>query len=177
MNKDREPKPNRFSIESVTQTAKEILLQNGVHSPMIIVEGSDLSLVGEFDQMADTYEGRTQQLFFTGVNMAQSGEVGTLQQVFFISEAWMSLAQEGQLPDVPPSEDPNRKEVLIISGIYIPAQEMKLVICQMVRDDQGQLTEIRDFNRDEETQQKVESPLLNAFVAGYSKAYDQPTFQ
>lgn len=175
MNKEREPKPYHLTIEGIAQTAKEITLVNGVHSPTVIVEGSQCSIAAEFHELLDTFEGKLNQLFLTGVNFARNGEVGRLRQVFFISEAWMSLIQEDEVPATPPSEDPDRKEVLIISGKDISLQETHMIICEMIRDDQGVLTDIRDLEG-EDTEQALEFPLLNAFIDGFSVAtYDPPT--
>ena len=59
-----------------------------------------------------------------GYALAQSGEVGDLRQVFFISEGWMIVGEEGKPPVSPrPSEDPKRMEVLVVSNLSAREKE------------------------------------------------------
>ena len=103
-----------------------------------------------------------------GYALAQSGEVGDLRQVFFISEGWMIVGEEGKLPASRPSEDPRRKEVLVISNLSTREQESRLVIFEMVRDVEGQLAELRDIQLPGENEEgHAETPLLDAFVDGF----------
>ncbi len=165
--KENEQRPIPLTLEDIARLAKEVAMEHGGHVAMIVAEGSRRSVIGQLLQFSRTHEGRVRQMFAAGFTLGRSGEVGALRQVFFVSEAWMSAASEGKLPDVPPSQDPNRKEVLIITSLKLEGQQTGMVILEMVRDAEGQLTELRDFQRTEGGEERVESPLLSAFVQGF----------
>ena len=139
MNKEREPQLPRLTLEIVAQQAQETTLEDGGHAPTLIIEGSNRSVVLQFKKIADTHEGRAAQMTSAGFTMAQESVTGIPKQVFLISEGWLSSAKDGQLPDTSPSQDPNRIEVLIVTGVDLTAREYKGVIFEMKRDDEGQL--------------------------------------
>jgi hypothetical protein len=87
-------------------------------------------------------------------------------QVFFITEGWLSFTDNGEL-QTRPSEDPKRLEVLLIAGLYLLHAKHSLVILEMVRDKADQLIELREHRRLVEDG-RTDSPLLNAFVMGYT---------
>lgn len=116
----RRPHP---TLESITQIAKRTLLRNGTHLPTVVVEGNKQSIGIYIDQFAPTHEERAYQLYLLGYALAQTKEVGVLQQVFLISEGWMSVAAEGKPPQSPPSQDLQRKEALIITQRTISAPQ------------------------------------------------------
>ncbi len=167
VNKENEQRPISLTLEDIARIAKEVGMEHGGHVAMIVAEGSRRSVVGQLPEFAGTHEGRARQMFAAGFTLAKSGEIGVLRQVFFVSEAWMSAAKEGKLPGVPPSQDPNRKEVLIITSLKLAGQQTGMVILEMVRDAQGRLADLRDFQRTEGGEERVESPLLSAFVQGF----------
>ena len=144
-------------------------MQQGSHVPMLMVEGDQKTVMMPIPEMADTHEGRAQQLFLAGMVLASSGEVGVLQQVFFITEGWLSVVEGRKLPDRPPSQDPQRIEVLTVSGVSLPTGETKITLLEMKRDRAGELETLEPLegclNAPEMTQ--AESPLLNAFVLGF----------
>jgi hypothetical protein len=104
-------------------------------------------------------------MFIAGTAVAREGDAGRLRHVFFVCEGWMSAAREGKLPERLPSQDPQRKEVLVISAIEVSSLQTEMALCEMVRDAQGELRELHDV--DEPTGRRAESPLLEAFVLGY----------
>ena len=80
----------------------------------------------------------------------------------------MSMAKKGGAIEVPPSQDPNRKEVLIISSSSdVQARRASLVVFEMLRDGEGQLVELEQLHTVEDEDLRVASPLLNAFVEGF----------
>ena len=93
--------------------------------------------------------------------------MGELQQVIFISEGWMSTG-EGPPPESRPSQDPARKEVLLVSNLTIRDHRSRMVIFKMVRDVEGELTELRDLQlHGEYGEGQAETPLLDAFADGF----------
>ncbi len=124
-------------------------------------------IIGQLPGLPETHQGRLRALFSTGFELGQRVEIGTLQEVFFISEGWMSFAQGEQPPTVPPSLDPQRKEVLLIASLAIPERTGRLAVLEMVRDADGELTTINPLRSGNAENQIVDNPLLAAFAAGY----------
>lgn len=174
MDKDRDKRLPSLSFEQVTQLAREILLQQGSHLPTIIVEGHNQMVVTHLAPLEDTHEGRAQQMFSAGYVLAESRAIDTLKQVFFICEAWMSFVMDGKIPSFPPSEDPSRKEVLIISNLRVQEQTGKVAIFEMLRDESGELMELREF-QEQLTATHADSPLLTAFIHGFDAGTNNPT--
>lgn len=167
MRRENEPRPAPITFEQVTHLAQEVLLRDGHHVPTLIVDGSVRPVIMQIDDLASTFEGGAQQMFIAGLALARDGSAGRLRSVYFVSEAWLSQLHEGKLPDIPPSQDPQRIEVLIVNGWEVRSQRIGLAIYEMVRDEQGSLREIREFALPDEAPTSSDSPLLRAFWAGF----------
>lgn len=163
----REREPERFELEGIAQLAKEVALRDGHHVPMLIAEGSEGPAVLQIGGLPSTHEERARLMRAAGMALAQSGEMGELRKVFFISEAWMSQAGEGRPPRIRPSQDPERLEVLIVSSLEVQTKATQIVAFEMIRDVQGQLAELRLLEVGEGQRGHAESPLLNAFARGF----------
>src|SRR5215211_7133057 len=111
------PERNEYqiSLEEIISNAKEIMFRDGNHVPILIVEGGKSLIAGQIPDMPETHGERMELLRFFGQVAAKSGRVDQLRQVFMISEGWMSEPGEDKPTDLRPAQDPNRKEVLIIS--------------------------------------------------------------
>lgn len=175
MDNERRPgreEPGSLTLEVMAHIAKETALRNGGHAPTVIAEGSAGLVAGHLLEMPDAHEAKVRQMFISGYALGQSGKTGRLEQVYFISEGWMSVA-EGDLPlEWPPSRDPERREVLIIAQTRLEKGETRLVCLEMVRDGDGRLTDLQPFQppQMEDAGGRFESPLLDAFVNGYHAA-------
>jgi hypothetical protein len=101
-------------------------------------------------------------MFGTGVKVASEGDLGKLNKVFFVTEAWMSPARQNY---VRPSKDPNRIEILLINCLDALTKEQTLEGFEYVRDEKGSLTEIKPLPMPKDI--RVEGTLLPAFVAGF----------
>src|SRR5215207_5907609 len=120
MTPEREQRePDHISFEEVVSNAKEVMLQEGQHLPMVIMDATNNILVGHIPDMPATHGERLEFMQFLGQVAAKSGKVDQLEQVFMVSEGWMRETRDQDQPELPPSQDPKRKEVLIISGIQI----------------------------------------------------------
>jgi len=146
MNDERDNRPARMTLEEVARLAKASALEHGGHVAMVIAEGSNRSVVGQLPELAATHEGRARQMFGAGLALGQRGEVGNLEQVFFVTEGWMS-GGEGRLPQIPPSQDPNRKEVLVVSNFTVQERTTRMVILEMIRDRRDSLSIFRSSRR------------------------------
>ena len=159
---------NPITLEEISRVAREMTLQQGGHAPLLVAQGDRQALMFPMTGMAETHEGRARQMFITGMLLAGSGEVGVLQQVFFITEGWLSVVEGGRLPDTLPSQDPKRREVLTVSNLNLATGQTQMTIMEMKRDDQGvlQALETPDWNTPIR-ENRAESPLLDAFVLGF----------
>ena len=111
---------------------------------------------------AENPVGRAEQMIHTAIQLAQSGTVGDIELVVFVSDAWASPARE---PFIIPSKDPNRCECLIISALDGFTKEQKLLLFACVREQNGVVTDLKPLPVPALV--KVEGPLLRAFLTGY----------
>src|SRR5215216_432333 len=139
----------QISLEEIVSNAKEILLRDGQHVPTLIVEGSKSLVAGQIPDLPATHGERVELMRFLGQAAAKSGRVDQLQQVFMVSEGWMSEPSEDKLADVRPSHDPNRKEVLIISAIQMKERKKHLKVFEILRDRYEQVVGFEEFLPDE----------------------------
>ncbi len=170
MSPERRGDKYRISFEEVTSNAKEIMRKDGHHVPILIVEGSKNFIVSQIQEMPETHRERMELMRFFGMTAAKSGKVGRLEQVFFISEGWMSVANEGKLPENGPSQDPNRKEVLIISGLQLNGFKKSLRLFEMVRNQGKQVVDLPELLAPQREEGDIEIPLLDAFAQGFRLA-------
>jgi hypothetical protein len=154
-----------MTIQDVARTAEQLMVEHGHHAPIVVVEGSQESLVVEIADLPSNWEKKVGRVMATGYTAGRAGRVGELRQVFFIAEAWMSVGTQEKLPSVPPSKDPNRQEVLVISGRAAAKRQTDLVMFKVLRDPQGRLRGLQECSMDKGT---AASPLLEAFVAGFT---------
>ena len=167
--KDEREKSTKLplTLHKVAESAKEILLAEGKYAPMLLVEGSKQTLAIDLEELPESMTKRARQLIVAGFAVARDYNLGELQQAFFVSEGWMSLPDEGIMLDVPPSQDPNRREVLMISHLKMPDFQMAANIIELLRDGNGILRELRDYRPPMGGEESIFNPLLLAFAAGY----------
>jgi len=162
---------DELNFEDIAQVAVETTLKDGLHVPLIIMDGSKDRIFGSVPEMPGTHGERLQFLHTIGQLAAESGKVGKLRQVFFISEAWMSMPQDGQVPTIRPANDPNRKEVLIISGLKIEGQVKHLKLFEMLRAADGILVGLQEVMPGEKENGEIDIPLLEEFQKGFQSAF------
>ena len=118
------------------------------------------------EPLANTHDEKAQQFFTIGFLLAESGEVGVLTQIFFISEAW--LTRTDHPPHLNSHIDAQRIEALIISRTKLEPLVKELLILEMLRDAEQKVTELKQhLHMVEQANQTVESPLVEAFIAGF----------
>ena len=156
-----------MSLESIAAFARETALKENGHAPMLFAEGDKGLVVALFEQPPALFELRLLAMYSAGLTMAQRGEVGILHQVFFISEAWMSVGDKPDEEPVRPAEDPDRKEVLIVYETRMQDRGSDVVIFEIARDEEEAIADLQEFKPPETGKEEVQSPLLDAFIAGY----------
>lgn len=172
---DQEQPHEPLTMATVSQEAREVLLRDGQHLPTVIVEGPRRRVVMRLVGVPPTHPQRLAQMFAAGYQLAERVDLGGLRQIFHISEAWLSRAKPGESLALPPSQDPQRHEVLIISNLNIVNRQVRLAAYEMLRDAAGQLSELRVSDIGDTDGRPQDAPLLVAFVAGYGEALSQDT--
>src|SRR5579859_2383557 len=153
------------TLTEIIEMAEEVLLREGQHMPTVMVIGSKKTAMLRLSDLPDTHAGRARRMFSAGRSIAREGVVGKLQQIYFISEGWMSTGEKGKMPDKVPSQDPKRVEVLLISGLNLETTQVDIVVHEMVRDSEGTLIELKAL--DISGVERADSPLLRAFAQGF----------
>lgn len=173
---DEAPK-SHLSLDEVAQFAKTVTLEDGYHRPTIIVEGALQVIATQIENVAPTHEGRAQQMFMLGAVLAERGDLGVLQQVFFITEAWMSVSTTDKPPHVLPSQDPHRKEILVVSRLTVQPPQTEMVIYEMKRNSVNKLIQLEEIEKSGTSKNEAvtESPLLEAFAIGFLGSALKPT--
>jgi hypothetical protein len=169
MKKEREQEPSHLSIEVVAEKAKERALAAGGHEPTILVKGTKETISIQLPELGETHEERQQEMFGIGFLVGDSQLLGKLQQAFLTTEGWLSMADKEKEPVYPPSQDPKRKEVLVISEINVETgdtAETNILLFEMVRDKEQNLKDLQPF-KELDKQGDMSSPLLDAFIQGY----------
>ena len=120
----------QISFEEVVSNAKDVMRRDGNYVPILIMEASSNLLIGQIPDMPATHGERIELMRFLGQAAAKSGRVDQLQQVFMVFEGWMSTKSA----EIRPSQDPNRKEVLIISAIQMKERKKQIRLFEILRD-------------------------------------------
>lgn len=169
MTNERDHHPKPLTLEEVSQHAVEQTLEHGRHAPTLIAEGAQGSVVVQLDANPDARFDLAFQALGAGVYVAQDNAIGPLRQVFLIAEAWMSSGPQGERPPVLPSEDPNRKEILMITHWRIGRRDNQVATYNLVRNAGGQLTALNRWERATDFV-SLRSPILDAFIDGFQVA-------
>lgn len=158
-----------MTMTEIAAIAKQTMLKDGYHAPTLIVEGSKEGGVLSLKHFPDDPEEKHLAMQTTGYNVGKKAELGELVRVFLISEAWVSIAVGGKLPGVRPSKDPKRHEVLIISSLAVD-RTTALTMFDVERDSHGMVTGLTECSPSPEDGPTVQSPLLDAFLHGFTQA-------
>src|SRR5688500_7560908 len=146
-----------ITLEEIISNAKEIMLREGKHVPVLIVESGRSLVAGQIPVMPPTHGERVEFMRFFGQAAAKSGRIDQLKQVFMVTEGWMSEPSEDIPTRIRPSEDPNRKEVLIISMIQVQKQKKQMEIFEIVRDRNEQVIGLEKFLPEEKKEDESRS--------------------
>jgi hypothetical protein len=158
------------SFEEVMFAAKETILKNGNHIPTLILTSSGEILIGQIPDMPDTHAKRMALMYFLGELATNQGQVDQLEQVFLVSEGWMSMTAKEKQEDLPPSLDPDIKEVLIISSLTVRTNQKHIQLFEILRNNTDQTVDLMELLSEGNKDETVETPLLEAFVRGYKSA-------
>lgn len=160
-----------MTFEEFIPLAAEILLRSGEVTPTVFMETNGELVVGKISDMPGTHTERVELMRFLGEETAKSGRVAQLEQVFMVTEGWMSEPSEGKPKELRPRDDPDRKEVLIVSAIQIKEEKKLLKVLEIVRDSKKKITGLKEFLPKQKGEESVEIPLLDAFVEAYQATF------
>ena len=147
-------------VQKIADFAKAIFLQDGYHAPIVITKGTKGKRVVLLEQFGDTADERVKDMFYAGAMLADKGNIGELELIVLVNEAWM-----GRNKDVLPSQDPKRIEVLLVNSLDARTQEERLLAFEVIRDQKDKVTDLK-----ENVLPQTGSPkgkLLPAFQKGY----------
>jgi hypothetical protein len=147
-------------VEKIVQLAKELVLEMGYHEPILFVKGSKRKIFMNFKEFGDTSDARARNMLNAGASLAYKDNVGELEALVFIDEAWMGMNM-----NIQPSKDPKRIEVLLINTLDPKTQEEGLIMFEMIRDPKGKLVDLKQNSMPEGG--SVKGMLLPAFQKGY----------
>jgi hypothetical protein len=153
-----------MTIDDVATKAKENLVRYGELVPTLLIDGTVDSFV--YPLLVKDYSDRVGMMQNAGVEVACTHNVGKLNRVFLVTEAWMSRKAQGERLTHSPSRDPKRKEIVLIACFDVLQNVQTTRAFEIVRDTEGNLAQLQSLTQNE-TAETI-SPLLPAFVQGYS---------
>jgi len=151
---------NMDEVKKIADVPKAFMLKAGYHGPTVYVKGTNDKLAVGLESFGDTNEQRVRDMHDVGTWTALKHNVGELKLIVFVSEAWIS-----KNPDVLPSKDPKRQEMLLINSLDARTQEEHITAFEVIRDPKGQVVDLKDWSLPE--QGSVKGTLLPAFQGGY----------
>jgi len=147
-------------IKKIADIAKALMLRDGYHAPIVFVEGTNGKVAVLLESFGNTNDERVQDMLKVGIKTAIEHNVGELDLIIFVSEAWI-----GTSLDVLPSLDPKRTEMLMISSLDARTQDEDIQGFEVIRDQKGQVINLKDWSHP--ASGSVKGNLLQAFQKGY----------
>jgi hypothetical protein len=153
------------SIEEITQFVRKVAFDVGCEFPTLLTHGTKGSEIADFVEMPETNEAMAQ----VGRSMAKEGNVGDLIQVVLFAPAWM-VTSHHPYATVRPSQDPNRREILLIARLIVEIKQVDVARLEIQRNRKGKITELKAMDSSGSKLFSVHHPLLTAFADGYTQA-------
>jgi len=147
-------------VKEIADAAKKIFLQDGYHAPMVFVKGTNGKVFFELMSFGATAGERERSMLNAGTLIACKRNVGDLELIILVNEAWM-----GTNLGVMPSQDPKRIEALLVNSLDARTQEERLLIFEIKRDPKGNKLDLKEMVLPEVVETK--GKLLPAFQKGY----------
>jgi len=148
-------------VKKIIEVAKQIFLLDGYHAPMVFIKGDKGKVVVEIKNFGDNSYQRELAMLNLGTHIACKSNVGELDLIVMVNEAWMSTDLT-----MLPSQNPKRIEVLSINFLDVISQEEKATGFKIIRDKLGKAVDLRPLNKSSDFFE-AKGYLLPAFVHGY----------
>lgn len=116
-----------MDFTQVVEDAQRTLLRAGEHRPTILVtfEGLSAPIRRTLRSFPATAGQRQHVLFLEGKLVGNQYSAWKVQRVWFISEGWMSTTDPYCLDPIAPSQDPKRREVLLVLELDASSGSLK----------------------------------------------------
>jgi len=151
---------NMDEVKKIAEIAKALMLRDGYHAPIVFVEGTNGKVAVLLESFGNTNVERVRDMMKVGIKTAIECNVGELELIVFVNETWMS-----RNPDVLPSQDPQRQEMLMIHSLDARTQDEDMRGFEVIRDPKGQVVNLIDWHQP--ASGGVKGNLLQAFQKGY----------
>ena len=148
--------------DDILGVAKEAVLRFGGFKPSLFVEGTSGKMYTHLP-FGETNDERAQIMTEAGIKLAKSGKLGDVERVIFVTEAWVGPARERY---VPPSQDPDRMEVLLFNMLDAKTNAQYLEMYSCVRNGKREITDLKLVPMPEDGK-TVDGNLLPAFLSGF----------
>lgn len=164
-----ERKGGEPDLETISRIAKETTMANGFHAPtLIVIGGSKLEIIQiPFDGVEA--EARHSLMKVMGMAMGTEKRMGELRKLFLVTEGWFGQPENPDKELIPPSEDPNRVEALIIAMLDIQSGRAEMDLFEMQRGPDGDLGKLVSIDLGGDDGQ-TRAYLLEKFAEGYHSA-------
>jgi len=151
---------NMDEVKKIVELARKIMLRDGYHGPIVFVEGTEGKVAVQLESFGNTNSERVRDMLKVGIKTAIECHVGELELIVFVNEAWMGTSR-----DVLPSQDPKRKEMLMIHSLDARTQDEDMQGFEVIRDPKGQVVNLIDWHHP--ASGGIKGNLLQAFQEGY----------
>jgi len=127
---------SRDVVETILQGARENLAAHASLVATLFLNLNDGQRAIIPLSMPETPEEK--QMYFTmlGLSVRETGR--TIHEAILISESWYIAPNDGQYPDAPPSEHPDRKEAITLAGRDFPGLHYVFAIQPFHRNERDQ---------------------------------------
>ncbi len=161
-----ERKRGEPDLGTISRIAKETTLANGFHIPTVIVVGSNQLDIIQIPFDGVEAEARQSLMKVIGMDMATQKGMGELRKLFLVTEGWLARPENPKGEFVPPSEDLNRVEALIVAMLDVQSGLAEMDLFKMRRGQDGELAELVSIKLGGDDGQ-TRAYLLEKFAEGY----------
>ncbi len=154
--------------DNVVAAVKHKIAKFGGITPTIMIEGTDGSEFSPLPQLPEAL--KLSVLEALGFTLATENRIGELVQLFLVAEAWRS-SRNGAHPALRPQHDPNHVECVMVFHYRVASETRRMVVYDIVRNEAGELTELKPLDQLQAETSAAESPPLDALLRGFKRGW------
>lgn len=157
----------QFDFDILVEDALKRVTQEGNHPLRAFIEGRKGAMETELPEFPESHEDKLAYMAALGQLLAESERIGELLQVFIVSSG--SLWETDGAINLEFSEiaSTEARPVLIVSGVQLEERRKNLVIFEVLRGVENQVTGFLDLLIETNIGIPIETPLEDAFIAGF----------
>lgn len=156
-------------LQSLLEIAEKTTIEHNGHMPQLCLVGDKGKIMALLPDLPQNSELKHKLLEFSGYKMSTDikarEQLGELQEIYFISEAWVSTLEKDEKMEVMPREDPKKKEVLMIAIKDIQNNIDKAIFREIIRNKEDKIVALNKGMDNKGVE--VKSYILEAFLDGY----------